>query len=245
MKRCFFLLLVISGLTGAVFAQGGDDPLAEIYVEGEYVAIPLAEDLITLDGDLADWENLPFYRVDYGTMPSTSADNAYFEFSVAADSEFFYMAATTPDSTLASGPAGENWRGDSFELYINLTDDVLTFEYAVSIFQARIGVNNIGLETATDIDVEGSYYEAGTLSGYAFETGDGWGVEIAMPWAIYEYEPEDGAEIGFNVDLNGADVEGARNVKLIWSYWDTEDTSWLDPSVFGSGIFVEYEAPED
>ncbi|NDJ76074.1 MAG: hypothetical protein GYB65_07425, partial [Chloroflexi bacterium] len=58
MKRMFLigLLIILAVGFNSVMAQGG---IVEEGVPGELVYVPLADGLITLDGDLSDWEGIP------------------------------------------------------------------------------------------------------------------------------------------------------------------------------------------
>lgn len=245
MIRCIvggLAVVLLVGSAGIVFAQSGS--WDEVSVEGEVIAIPLQEDLITLDGDLSDWEDLPRYKVDYGTTPSPSETaHPYFEFSAAADGDWFYYMMTTPDDVIVAGEHEDHyWDEDSVEIYLNLADSLLTTEYEPGIAQIIITAADLGNEDPETLTITGTESDTATVQGYVFETEDGWGVEIAISLADYGYVPEEGIEIGFNTGLNGAtQPDGDRDVKLMWSLWDTEDSSWIDPSVFGTGVFVTIE----
>jgi hypothetical protein len=236
------LFLCFTVLNSSVYAQEGSDQFDDIIVDRETVAIPLQSDLISLDGDLSDWESLPRYYVDEGTSLSPIAgENDYFEFSVAADSEYFYIMMTTPDHVRVTGQHdGTFWNEDSFEFYLNLTGNLHATEYDWGIFQINLNPGDIGNENPDDITVTGLWSDTAQVRAFVFETADGWGVEASVAWETFGYVPEPGAEIGFNANLNGAVREGGRReAKLIWAKSDYADHSWFDPSVFGTGVFVE------
>jgi hypothetical protein len=249
MKIPFAYLLVmifVLGLVGPISAQN-DDPLEDVIIEGEVVAIPLADGLIRLDGDLSDWSNLPTYFVDYGIMLSDSpTTNPYYEFAVASDSNFFYIMMVTPDDVISTGFHEDMfWDEDSFEFYMNLTDDLELNEYEQGVFQINLNPGDMGNVDPDDITVTGLSSETAVVRACVFETEEGWGVEAALAYEPFDFVPEDGVDIGFNTHLNGTtEEEGDRNVKLIWSLWDVEDMSWGDPSVFGAGTFVAVDASD-
>ena len=68
----------------------------------------------------------------------------------------------------------------------------------------------------------------------------GYVVELAVPLRndVWNIQREHGNVIGFQVHLNGAS-EADRNLKVIWSAFDTADSSYQDPSVFGQLVFFE------
>ncbi|MBN2306148.1 MAG: hypothetical protein JXQ72_16815, partial [Anaerolineae bacterium] len=113
-------------------------------------------------------------------------------------------------------------------------------EYREGIFQVRIDPRHLNNTDPADFGLEGEWLANAEVRAFVFETADGWGVEAAVAWSPYDYVPHNGAVIGFNTSLNGAtQPDGGRDVKLIWSLWDTADRAWLDPSVLGIGVFKD------
>ena len=75
------------------------------------------------------------------------------------------------------------------------------------------------------------------VNGYVFKTDTGWGFEAALDLTDL-VKVSHGTEIGFQTQINGATVQD-RDVKLIWSKADTDDTSWEHPNLFGRALFFE------
>ena len=78
------------------------------------------------------------------------------------------------------------------------------------------------------------------MRGFVFATADGWGLEIEMPLAGL-VDPAEGVTFGVQVQANGSSG-GDRDTKLSWSLADVGDTSFTDPSVFGTGVFSAVDA---
>jgi len=214
------------------YTQSGT--LAPEGVFGETYLAPFPVD-IALDGEFDDWQRVPQVYMDGGIGSSAIS------FAAASDGEFLYLYADIIDDTIISGEHGGNyWNEDSVEFYINATGDLSLVGYADGVAQITIPAlnRNLSPEEVVLAGVNGSTTNAQV---HASETDSGWAVELAMPLAngdIWTINPEQGAEIGFQVHLNSAS-ELNRDSKLIWSVFDTSDVSYQNPSVFGRLIFHE------
>ncbi len=194
---------------------------------------------ITLDGDLSDWNGIPFEIVDTGPMVSLDpAENGHFQFALAADEAHVYLYMVMPDKTIVTGQHGSNfWNEDSLEFYLNFTDDLFRRNYADGVFQVNVNPTNLGNTDPTDLVITGVNAGHADVRAFVFETADGWGFEAAVPIPA-GVDLRHGLEVGLQAHANGSSG-GSRDVKLIWSAADTRDTSWQDPSVFGRGVFYE------
>lgn len=213
-------------------------PLAPPEIPGEaiYIPFPVA---ITLDGNLADWEGVPTVTVTKGPMTSPDpAENGSFTFAVAADMENLYITMRMPDRNIIAGQHGSDfWNEDSFEFYVNASGDLGATSYNDRIFQINVNAADIGNTDPDALTITGVNSAGRRVRGFVFKTRDGWGIEVAVPLAGL-LTPQHGLEIGFQAQANGASKLD-RNVKLIWSNADTNDSSWMDPSVFGRALFFE------
>ncbi|NDJ75204.1 MAG: hypothetical protein GYB65_03005 [Chloroflexi bacterium] len=241
MKRLFLLITLLSlvAVPGLSLAQdGGDNELVPPGEPGEYLYIPFPVG-ITVDGDISEWEGVPFYTVEQGPMLSPDpAENGSFTFAVAADADNFYITMTMPDQNIIAGQHGnEFWNEDSLEFYINASGNFWSRVYLDGMYQVNINAADIGNTDPAALTLTGVRADTLSVNGFVFETEDGWGFEAAVPLANL-IEVTHGTEIGFQAQANGAS-ERDRNVKLIWSNADTGDSSWQNPSVFGRGLFYE------
>jgi beta-glucosidase len=205
-----------------------------------FVPFPLP---IALDGDLGDWNGIPFEIVDTGPMVSLDpAENGHFQFALAADETHVYLYMLMPDATIVTGQHGSDyWNEDSLEFYLNFTDDLLRSGYGDGVFQVNLNPTNLGNADPADLVITGVNAGQAGVRAFVFETADGWGFEAAVPIPA-GVDVRHGLEIGLQAHANGSSG-GSRDVKLIWSAADTRDTSWQDPSVFGRGVFYELGNP--
>lgn len=206
-----------------------------------YAPFPVA---ITLDGDDADWANIPRVLVDSGPQLPDNNDTS-FSFAAAADDTYLYLLADVTDSAIVSGnydPADGWYREDSVEFYINATGDLSRIGYDTGVAQIGILAANIG---NTGVAILGGSNSADSQAQVVvIEIETGYRVEAAVPlvadaWTI---TPEHLGVIGFQAHLNGSSADD-RDTKLIWSLADTEDQSWTNPSLFGRLIFWDIAQP--
>ncbi|MBI5958258.1 MAG: endo-1,4-beta-xylanase [Chloroflexi bacterium] len=192
---------------------------------------------ITLDGDLSDWENVPRVTVDSGTTVPAGNDTS-FEFAVAADDANLYYMADVTDSIVVYGnyEAGEWYREDSVELYLNTTGDLGAAAYQPGIVQIGIMAGNL-TQPETPL-VGGSNNGDSQISFVVVETEKGYVIEASVPLKtdVWDIVPEHLGVLGFQTHLNGSAATD-RDTKLIWSAADTQDQSWNNPSLFGQLIF--------
>ncbi len=202
-------------------------------VKGEVLYIPFPV-RIKVDGDLSDWEGIPSQYVDYGSLPSSNPnENGSFTFSVASDMDNLYITMQMPDANIGT----DFWNEDSMEFYMNASDDLNANAYGLKIFQANINAADIGNTDPNALTITGVFSSDAHVQGYVFKTEKGWGFEAAL--ALKDLlVPEHGREVGFQAQINGASALD-RDVKLIWSKYDTSDLSWQSPNLFGRALFFE------
>ncbi len=206
------------------------DPVpGEIY----YAPFPVA---ITLDGDLSDWAGVPTV-----VIPPTAdvvIGSTSVEFAAAADDEFLYLMGDVTDARIVTGQHGTDyWNEDSVEFYLNGTGDLMLASYTDGVAQITVPPLNAG-RPAEEIVLGGIRADSAEATVVVEETPDGYVVEMAVPLKnrVWNIQREHGRSIGFQVHLNSAS-ESSRDLKVIWSKFDTGDTSYLNPSVFGRLTF--------
>lgn len=230
------LISSCSGTTPTESLTGYESIPPTIPGELVYIPFPVA---ITVDGDLTDWAGLPSQTVDTGSLISPDpTENGSFSFSVASDADNFYITMQMPDKNIVAGQHGTDfWNEDSMEFYINASDNLNAAEYGLKMFQVNMNAADIGNTDPTALTITGVFSSDAKATGFVFKTETGWGLEASVPLTDL-LTVEHGKEIGFQAQINGATTLD-RDVKLIWSKYDTADTSWQNPSLFGRGIFFE------
>jgi hypothetical protein len=193
---------------------------------------------ITLDGDTSDWQGVPRVVVPESALVVTGATSV--SFAAAADEEYLYLLGDVTDARIISGEHGTDyWNEDSVEFYLNGSGDLGATSYKDGVLQLTIPPFNIG-RPPEEVVIGGISNEMADAQVVVVESDDGYIVEIAVPLQnrAWNIQREHGSVIGFQVHLNGA-TESARNLKAIWSVFDTSDSSYQNPSVFGQLVFFE------
>ncbi len=253
---------VMACIVGAAVAVGGATPAAAGEVRDGAATIDGGEfgvvyrcgfgprNTVVLDGDLTDlaWEAAPWHFVDHktGTGPAPNNENASFQFAAVADDEWLYVAIDVSDDEMqnAEDTAGDVWKDDSVEVYIDADDggtDAYDAEEGKWDTQISIGAENIGEPVdAPILGGSGQGPDTGTHAAVV-ASATGYIVEAAIPLdssGKWDFQLEDGMVIGFNVHMNDDDDGGERDNKLIWSAVDVDDQSWQNPSRFADLEFV-------
>ena len=237
MLERILLLSLISVLGGwfAAVAQpaGAEVPEGE---PGESIFVPLSNASgIVIDGDLFDWSGVPLVVTTDGPTP---ADTGEVKWQVAADGQELYFAATIADSLIVAGEHGDDyWNEDSIEFYVNFSADQNATTYGPGIAQITVSPLDIGNDDPHSLTISGNNAASMNVSGFVFPTADGWGVEVALDLSGLT-APAHREGFGVQIQVNGSSG-GDRDNKLSWSTADVNDTSFQDPSVFGTAIFFD------
>jgi endo-1,4-beta-xylanase len=202
-----------------------------------YAAFPVT---IMVDGDPADWANVPRDTVFEGTLVP-EGNTTKMSFAAAADNENFYFLAEVTDDRVVYGkhpPASDWYREDSVEFYINASGDLTLREYVPGIAQIAVPALNLANQEGDIPIIAGGRSGDVPVNAVVVETETGYTVEASVPLQtdVWSITPAHGTVIGFQVHLNGSSGDD-RDTKLIWSAYDTEDQSWMNPAVFGQLMF--------
>ncbi len=200
-----------------------------------YIAYPIA---IALDGKFDDWAGIPKQVVNTGVKKSpVSTQTKDFDFAVASDETNLYVYMHCKDSKIIAGQHGkEYYNEDSLEFYFNLSGNLAAKAYAPGIYQLCVSAVNIGKKPGEALAVFGTNSNQIKIVGTAVKTSDGWAFEAAIP--LGSIKPEHGLTVGFQAQANGA-TEKDRDCKLIWSKLDKNDSSYMNPAVFGKAVFFK------
>jgi hypothetical protein len=231
------VVLLTALLFAPIAAAAAQLPAGE---SGVSIYVPLSSSSgIVIDGDLFDWADIPLNTTDNVLIPiSDSTETSNVTWQVAADGLELYFAATVDDGTIVAGQSEDNyWNEDSLEFYVNFSGDQETTSYGPGVAQITVSPVDIGNSDPAGLTISGNNSAGFGVTGYVFATSNGWGAEIALDLSGLTV-PSHLQTFGLQVQVNGSSG-GDRDSKLSWSSADVEDTSFTDPSVFGTAIFYD------
>lgn len=172
---------------------------------------------ITLDGDLAEWDNALFHPL---------ADWA--DAAVQWNANGLYVAMRTRDATPQNTPNLESWRHDCVELYFNpkpeenfLKGDFIPGDAQVICPVTMQGQNEPAVETNPSIAGPDNRprMAAATIRRACRRDAQGYTMEIFIPWENF---PQDmtfapGQFMGFSVSVRDTDAVGNDLRRVIWT----------------------------
>ena len=196
----------------------------------------------TIDGEReAWWDVLP--NVGMNTYVDAAGETDITLMTGAYDHDFkawngwnengFYLYVSIIDDELSTANAN-TYEQDSIELFFdgdNSKNDVAT-GYDDNDMQCRVVYMNNTIEAGT-----GSAPKNGVVAWK--DTRFGADCEIFIPASDIEkwYALEEGAEIGYEIQVNDDDATGTREGMARW--WSNSNETWHDPSRFGEARLVK------
>ncbi|SFL71418.1 endo-1,4-beta-xylanase [Gracilibacillus orientalis] len=169
-----------------------------------------------IDGAIDNvWSDVPALPINRYQMAWQGADGTA---KALWDDENLYVLIQVSDSNLDD--TNENaWEQDSIEVFVD-ENNGKTASYQDDDGQYRVNFNN---ETSFNPESIADGFDSAT-----HVSDNGYTVEVKIPFKTIT--PEDGTEIGFDVQINDA-KDGARESAATWN--DTTGAGYQDTSVFG------------
>lgn len=197
----------------------------------------------SLDGNLQEWEELPFYTSEYRVFNDPSwdgTDDVTALWRLAWDANTLYVAVAVEDDRHVQTQTGNQiFKGDSVSLQIDtaiapdlgpgLSQDDFQFNISPgdflgippSVFRFR------GSSSGSAVDAPGHNVVVA-----AQQVGEGYTLEIAIPWRDMDLSPVPGMVIGLALNVNDNDTPGTAVQEMMKSHVATRTFS--DPSTWGT-----------
>jgi hypothetical protein len=169
-----------------------------------------------INGSLGEW-NLTKYTVTsvvFGSNLWDNADDLSARVMVGWDTANLYLAVEVFDEDYEQNTGGENmFRGDSLEILLdtNIAADFYVDYLTPDDFQLGISPGS----PIPDEDPEAYLWFPTSIDGgrsqieiAAVRTDDGYNVEVAIPWSIFEMAPQSGQHYGFAISVSDNDIDG-------------------------------------
>ncbi len=192
----------------------------------------------TIDGDLSEWKlNRAAKYAVYGAGRIASEKDLSAQFAVAWDKDNLYLAVHVKDQKYVQNANGENlYKGDSLEI---LLDSKLTADY----YSASLSGDDFQLGISPGSPAPGKNMEAylwypkkehGKVTIVAIAakaTPDGYDVEVAIPWSVFNITPKENQHFGFAFSVSDDDKSGAKIQESLISNVSTRKLT--DPTTWG------------
>jgi hypothetical protein len=198
-----------------------------------------------IDGKLEDW-NLPSYSVNfvvYGANQWTGSADLSASVMLGWDEQNFFIAATVKDDSYVQTASGQNiFKGDSLEILMdtNLEADLLVARLSPDDFQLGFtpGAPQPGQSAEAYLwyptSIKGGRSQARIGS---TKTAEGYQVEAALPWSIFEVVPQAGMQLGFAFSVSDNDLAGQAVQQSMVS--TVPDRHLTDPTTWGDMVLLK------
>lgn len=185
----------------------------------------------TIDGTVDNMWNDPAIKtfdaktVLIGTGPFTN-ENLSGSAKAMWDDTYFYVLVQVKDNILINDSAN-NYQDDATEFYFDGNNGKTTNYQAGNDVQYTLRWNDAIVGTNNNIPVIGI-----VKSMIANQAGDGYVLEVKIPWSNIGVTPSIGKEVGFDFMLIDDDNGGDRDGKVSWN--SASDNAYQNTSVFGT-----------
>ncbi|MBP6017077.1 MAG: hypothetical protein KA586_10185 [Candidatus Promineofilum sp.] len=222
----------------AAFATPPQPPPASDVVAPRTATAP------TIDGNAAEWLDLPTYSSPYIAFTSDSwdgSDDLAASWQVMWDDANLYLLVNVADDIHAQNQTGnQTFRGDSVELQI---DADRADDYGPSLspddFQITISPGDFATIPPSAFRFQGtsdgSMLDAATPHSIvlaAVSTGSGYLLEAAIPWRDVNLTPAAGLVVGLAVNVNDNDRPGVALQEMMKS--SVAGRRFGDPTTWGT-----------
>ncbi len=202
---------------------------------------------IAIDGDLGEWstascsanETVPYAGSGW-SGPSDLSATIY----IAWDMDYLYIAVKRTDDTFVQTSWGRYmYKGDDIEIQLDtdLAGDYYTVSMSQDDYQIGLSPGNFG-----SLDAEVYRWFPRSLEARvdsadiaAVKDGNGYKLEVKIPWSAFGLTPTAGSHFGFALSLSDNDTTGVSTWQSMVSNVNTRRAT--DPTTWGTLIL---ESPE-
>ncbi|HEX6304427.1 MAG TPA: sugar-binding protein [Anaerolineales bacterium] len=198
-----------------------------------------------IDGRFADWD-MDTYALDnvvYGGERRNNPADLSGSMMVGWDEDNLYIAVRVRDDTYVQEESGVFlFRGDSLEVLLDTDVSVDFYVRSLSADDYQLGISPGSPSLGKDAEAYLWYPESieGPLSRVRVgtqEVDDGYRVEAAIPWSIFDLDPEEGMHFGFASSISDNDREGEAVQQSMVSNVPTRRLT--DPTTWGDLTLID------
>lgn len=198
-----------------------------------------------IDANLSEWKlaQIPVDRVVFGRNHWTGKSDLSAQVMLGWDNQNLYVAGHVTDDKYVQNANGSNiYLGDSLEILFdaNLPGDYSQKSLSADDYQIGISPGNPSPGKHSSAYLWYPQDEHGALTAIkiaAKTNGDGYDIEAAIPWDIFNITPQDGSHYGFVFSVSDND-NASKNVQQ--SMISTDPVrGLLDPTTWGDLQLVQ------
>jgi hypothetical protein len=198
-------------------------------------ALPLlkAADAPAIDG-ISDpvWKNVsqqPIEKLAVRSAPGIEYPRAYWQ-GIWDENNLYLFIVVTDTYKINNAEAGAPWEGDCVEVFIDGNNSKGTAYDGQNDLQYVFRYNGKSPFQVSLNRTEGvKFAQLDIATGYI--------MEIKLPWKTLGITPVVGNLLGFEIQVGNDNTGEGRQNKIGW--WSAGDNAWVDPSTFGTLLFVE------
>ena len=197
---------------------------------------------LSIDGDLRDWEMLPFNLVkpSYGAVNWQGPSDQSGKFAIAWDMTYLYICAQILDDAHVQNQSEINiFKGDSLDVVLDteLEEDYLSASLNADDYQLGLSPGDLhgGIAAAQAYlwyPRDNARALPSVLVGSKSYGASGFQLEAAIPWTIFNISPRDGMVFGFVLSSSDNDLPYASLQQTMVSTVHSRNLS--DPTTWGT-----------
>lgn len=211
--------------------------------------------VITLDGQLNDWQTVAFVSVtpdngvfDAEASATADASDLSYRFAVAYDQTALYVAvevtddalqsdSTEPSAIVTAPSLHEPWKDDAVEVFLdgNNNDAPNNRSPEEKPTGGEFSLVHDGSATSDESGVPGAFGATGPWYGRTRVSGKQVVYEYRLNWSVMG-QPKQPANIGFNLSVQDDDDGVDRDHALYWR--GMPDRPWMNEAHFGQLVFL-------
>lgn len=182
------------------------------------------------------WDQAVSYPLEEYIGGVVSAADLSAEFGAIYNADYLTLYVDVTDDVAQRDSGNQPYNDDAIEIFLD-PDDSRGTTYDGNDIQIVVGRGD-----ATYYAYRGGF--AVTVTGLVLaqqENIGGYSLELRIPWSSIGMQGASGNQkIGIEIQVNDDDDGAARDHKIAWK--DATDSSWNNPSLFGTGNFAPCEA---
>ncbi len=198
-----------------------------------------------IDGDVSEWSLslYPVANVVYGGANRTGESDLYATVMVGWDNDNLYLGVRVKDSKFVQNATGAYlYRGDSIEILLDTLVSADFYYRGLTGDDYQLGMSPGSLVGSKSPEAY-LWYPAG-LAGPrgqvdigVLPTGQGYQIEVAIPWSIFGVSPSTGQHFGFAFSVSDNDNSSTNVQQSMISNVSTraltDPTTWGDLTLVG------------